>query len=89
MKVREFETVIRKLRLETRNASDRLAWFRYDGISYVFTKRSYGKRGGEVPHSDMIRQQLRLNEKQMRDCIGCTFGYEDYVRHLKDTGVIP
>jgi hypothetical protein len=57
MKTHEFEVLVKKLHLKTRNSGDRLAWFEHDGKTVVRTKRSHGNK--EQP-GDKIRQQLKV-----------------------------
>jgi hypothetical protein len=85
MKTHEFERIVTKLNLKTRNAGDRLAWFEHDGQKVVRTKRSYGNK--EQP-GDKIRQQLKVNEQQLAGLISCTISLVDYVEILKSKGVI-
>lgn len=85
MKTHEFERIVNKLGLETRNSGDRLAWFVYNGQVVVRTKRSQGTK--EQP-GDKIRQQLKLNEQQLAGLISCTVSLEDYIGILKDRKII-
>ena len=86
MKVHEFEKIVSKLGLKVRNSGDRLAWFEYEGKVVVRTKRSHGNK--EQPGS-MIRQQLKLNEKQLAGLIKCDVTLEDYIQILKNKRIIP
>lgn len=85
MKSHEFERIVNKLGLKTRNSGDRLAWFVYKGQTVVRTKRSQGNK--EQP-GDKIRQQLKLNEEQLAGLISCTVTFEDYVAILKSKHII-
>lgn len=85
MKTHEFETIVTKLGLETRDSGDRLAWFVYKGKTIVRTKRSHGNK--EQP-GDLIRQQLKVNEGQLAGLISCSVSLADYVGILKARGVI-
>ncbi len=85
MKVHEFEKIVSKLQLETRNSGDRLAWFKYKGQVIVRTKRSFGNK--EQP-GDKIRQQLKLNEQELAGLISCDVSIEDYIEILKSKRVI-
>ena|ERR1700676_4956902 len=85
MKTHDFEKLVTKLQLKTRNSGDRLAWFEYEGKTIVRTKRSHGNK--EQP-GDKIRQQLKLNEEQLAGLISCTVSLEDYVEILKAKRVI-
>lgn len=85
MKVHEFEKIVNKLGLKVRNSGDRLAWFEYNGQTVVRTKRSHGNKEQPV---NLIRQQLKLNEKQLAGLISCTVSLEDYIEILRSRGVI-
>ena len=85
MKTHEFERIVTKLGLRTRNAGDRLAWFEHNGQTVVRTKRSYGNK--EQP-GHMIRQQLKMNEEQLAGLIDCSLSREDYVQILRSKGII-
>ena len=85
MKVHEFETLVQKLDLRTRNSRDRLAWFEHGGRVIARTKRSHGK--GDLP-GHLIRQQLRLNENELAGIVGCSLFREDYVAILTKKGLI-
>lgn len=79
MKSHEFEKIVTKLNLKVRNSRDRLAWFEYEGRTVVRTKRSHGSK--EAPEH-LIRQQLKLNEKQLAGLISCTISRDDYIEIL-------
>jgi hypothetical protein len=85
MKTRAFEILVTKLQLQTRDTGDRHAFFIYEGRVITRTKRSHGR--GEMPDY-WIRQQLKVNEVQLSDLIGCTLKREDYVAILKEKGLI-
>lgn len=85
MKTWEFEALVTKLRLQTRNGRDRLAWFEYQGKVVVRTKRSFGNK--EQP-GDKIRQQLKVNEQQLAGLIRCDVSLENYIEILKAKGII-
>lgn len=85
-KAREIDKIIRKLEMETRNASDLLAWLVYDGVTVVRTRRSFGK-GKYVP-ADKIRGQLKVNEQQFAGLISCAVSKEDYIKILIAKGII-
>ena len=73
LKIREFETLVNKLELKTREGKDRLAWFEHDGQVIARTRRSRSTKGGDLPRSDAIRQQLKLNEEQLSGILGGHF----------------
>jgi hypothetical protein len=85
MKVHEFEKIVNKLGLKIRNSGDRLAWFEYNGQTVVRTKRSHGNK--EQP-GNLIRQQLKVNEKQFAGLIQCSVSREQYIQILKEKKII-
>ena len=86
IKARDFDRLSRKLQLEEREGRDKLAWFVYNGKPITWTKRSHGS--GDLPFQHHIRQQLKLNERQFRQLIGCTLSRDDYIAILQQKGVI-
>jgi hypothetical protein len=85
MKTHEFERIVNKLGLKTRNSRDRLAWFVYKGKTVVRTRRSLGNK--EQP-GDKIRQQLKVNEDEFAGLISCNVQLDEYIEILKSKGVI-
>lgn len=86
MKVHEFERIVTKLQLQVRDSRDRLAWFVHEGKVITRTKRSHGH--GDLPEH-LIRQQLKLNQKQFDGIISCSLYLADYVEILREKGLIP
>jgi hypothetical protein len=86
LKSHEFDRLANKLELKTRNSGDLLAWFEYEGKIITRTKRSKGKT--DLPMSDRIRQQLKLNEEQLRGIVSCTISREGYIEILKKKNLI-
>jgi hypothetical protein len=85
LKVHHFERIVSKLGLTTRNTGDRHAWFEHDGRVVTRTKRSMGD--GDLP-ADLIRQQLKLNEDQLRRLVGCSLDRDAYVEILRAKGLL-
>ena len=85
MKVHEFEKIVNKLGLKTRNSGDRLAWFEHEGRTVVRTRRSHGNK--DLP-SHLIRQQLKVDEKQFSGLIDCAVTKDDYIEILSQKGFI-
>lgn len=86
LKAHEFERIVKKLKLETRNSGDRLAWFVYKDRKVLFTKRS--NRAGDLPFGDKIRTQLRLSEPQFHDLKRCTLDLDGYIAILREKNII-
>jgi hypothetical protein len=82
----EFDKLMNKFGFGTRNSGDKLAWLEIDGKIVVRTKRSNGS--GELPMQDVIRQQLKLNETQLRNAIKCILSRPDYIDILKGKGIL-
>jgi hypothetical protein len=85
MKVHEFSRLETKLRLRTRDAGDRLAWFEYEGKVITRTKRSHGNK--DLP-GHLVRQQLKLNEDELAGVLSCALEFDDYVKILRKKGLI-
>ncbi len=84
---REFDRVIGKFGFETREAGDLLAFLTVAGKRVVRTKRS--RRGrGDLPQHHRIRQQLHLNEDQLRDAIACPLDRQGYLQILRNKGIL-
>lgn len=86
IKAREFDLLVEKLGLHTRDSRDLLAWFEFDGRIIVRTRRSKGS--GDLPMQHSIRQQLKLSEEQLRQAIDCTLTREGYIELLRGKGLL-
>jgi hypothetical protein len=86
MKVHEFEKIVNKLGMQTRDTHDRLAWLVHNGVTVVRTRRSQGNSKHLPEH--LIRQQLKINEEQFAGLISCNVSKDDYLKILTDKGVI-
>lgn len=85
MKAHEFDRIVQKFRMRTRHGRDLWAWFEYEGRIITRTRRSKGS--GDLPFR-LIRQQLKLDEQQLRDAIGCTLEHDGYVTILRAKGLL-
>jgi len=86
IKARDFNHLVAKFNLKTRQSRDLLAWFEYKGKTITRTRRSKGS--GDLPMQHSIRQQLKLNEEQFRKAIGCTLARQDYINILRSKGLL-
>jgi hypothetical protein len=86
MKVHEFEKIVNKLGMHTRDSYDRLAWLVHEGKTVVRTRRSHGK--GKYLPQDKIRQQLKVNETQFSGLISCAVSKEEYLQILSTKGIL-
>ena len=61
MKPREFDKVVAKLGMDTRDTDHRHAWLVHEGVTVARTKRSHGK-AKFVPEF-AVRKQLHVDEQ--------------------------
>lgn len=85
MKAHEFDSVIRKFDMKTRQGRDLLAWFEHEGHIITRTRRSKGT--GDLP-ARLIRKQLGLDQAQLRGAIRCTVKRDDYIEILQEKGLM-
>ena len=83
----EFDSVTGKFGFETKHGRDLHAWLTVDGQVVVRTRRSK-QSAGDLPMFHSIRQQLKLNDKQLREAISCKLGRESYLDILRTKGVL-
>ncbi len=86
IKAQEFDRLVEKLGLQTRDSGDLLAWFEFEGKKVTRTRRSKGS--GDLPMQHSIRQQLKLTEQQLRRVIDCSLYRQDYVEILRQKGLL-
>lgn len=86
IKAQEFDRLVEKWGLRTRKTGDLHAWFEHDGKVITRTRRSMGS--GDLPMQHSIRQQLKLNDEQMRAAIDCSLTRSGYVEILRAKGLI-
>jgi len=86
LKAREFDLLMNKFGFKTRNSGDKFAWFEYQGRPVLWTRRSHIK--GDLPCQDQIRQQMKLNEDQLREALNCELTLEGYISLLKQKRII-
>lgn len=86
IKAHEFDRIITKFKFKTRDSGDLLAWFEYKGKIITRTRRSKGS--GDLPMQHSIRQQMKLNENQLRKAIRCTITRQGYIKILQEKGLL-
>jgi hypothetical protein len=86
IKAGEFDHLVKKLGLETKDTGDRHAWFLYEGRIITRTKRSHGK--GDIPMHNKVRTQLKMDEEQFRKAVRCHLTREEYIEILRHKGLI-
>jgi hypothetical protein len=70
MKVHDFDKVVTKLGMETRDTTHRHAWLVHNGVTVVRTKRSHGN--SKFIPEDLIRKQLHVSKDQFTGLHSCT-----------------
>lgn len=90
IKTHQFDHLVAKLGLKTRNSRDLLAWLEVevDGQIRKVARTRRSKGSGDLPMQHSIRQQLHLNEQEMRQALGCTLDREAYINILRTKGLL-
>lgn len=86
MKAHEFETIVNKLHMETRDSKHRVAYFVHKGVRIVKTMRSHGKSKFIPEH--LIRKQLHLDQDQFVGLYSCSIDEPKYIEILTQKGII-
>jgi hypothetical protein len=86
IKAHEFDRIVSKFKFKTRDSGDLLAWFEYKGKIIARTRRSKGS--GDLPMQHSIRQQMKLNEIQLKKAISCVLTRQGYINILKNKGLL-
>jgi len=86
MKAHEFEAIVKKLHMETRESKHRIAYFVHNGVRIVKTMRSHGNSKFIPEH--LIRKQLHLNRDQFVSLYSCSIGEPEYIQILTEKGII-
>lgn len=82
---REFDRLVTKFRMETRQGHHLRAEFFYQGRKIRSTRRSQGKKDNPL---HKIAKQLGLNAAQLREAVSCTLSLEDYIAILRGKGLL-
>lgn len=88
LKAKDVDKVFNKFDMRVKNGKDRYALFYYEGRLILRTKRSLGKHKIDNKVRYLIRQQLKLSDTEFSQAIDCTLGRPDYVKILKNKGLI-
>jgi len=86
MKSHEFDRVIKKLEMETRDTSHLHCWLVHNGVTVVRTMRSHGTQKYVPEH--LIRKQLHVTQEQFVGLHSCTVSKQEYINILINKGVI-
>jgi len=88
MKKREIEKIFKKLELEVRSTGHNYGWLVVNGKKILRVHYSHGK--GDIPGkiANKIRSQLKLTQKDFKELIACPLTYKNYIKILKQKGLI-
>jgi len=88
LKKREAKAIVDKLQMEYRHKKHNYGWLKYKGkpILTVYFSHGKGDMPGKIP--DKFRQDLKINEDQLKDLRDCPLSREDYIEILKEKGFI-
>lgn len=87
LKKKQALNILDKLRFIVRKGPERFARFYYKDKLVLTTAVPKGQ--GDMYVTNQFRQQLKLNEDQLREATRCPFGYSQYVAHLRARNIIP
>ncbi len=88
LKKREAEALFDKLQLVTQTSHHKTATLYYEGRAIIRTRISHGQGDISPIIVAKMRSQLKVSEQQLRKLIECSMSYEDYIRLLKQKGLI-
>ncbi len=88
LKARDVDSVFDKFEMKIKTGNDIYARLYYNGKYILRTKRSLGKHKIEDKIRYLIRQQLKLNEEEFAQAIGCPLNREGYIQILKRKKII-
>lgn len=86
IKAHQFDHIVQKLQLKSRQSDHLQVWFEYNGTKITKTRRS--NRSGDLPFQHSIRQGLKLNEDEFRKAVSCKLTRDEYIEILKRKGKI-
>lgn len=88
MKIIEIEKIFRKLDLKVRSTGHNYGWLVVNGKKILRVHYSHGKGDMSGKVVNKIRGQLKLAQNDFKELVSCTLGYDDYLKILKDKGII-
>jgi len=84
IKAHQFEHIVDKFQMASRNAGDRLVWFEHEGKLITHTRRSY--KSGDLPFQKSMPKQLGLTRDEFRRATACKLSRDEYIAILKRKG---
>ena len=86
IKAHQFEHIVSKFQMTSRNAGDRLVWFEYEGKILTHTRRSY--KSGDLPFQKSMPKQLGLTPDEFRQAAACKLDKGEYIEILRRKGYL-
>lgn len=86
IKAHQFEHIVNKFQMRSRNAGDRLVWFEYEGKIVTRTRRSY--KSGDLPFQKSMPRQLGLTHSEFRQAAACKLDRDGYIEILRCKGYL-
>ena len=86
IKAHQFEHIVSKFQMKSRNAGDRLVWFEYGGKMVTFSRRSY--KSGDLPFQKSMPKQLGLTPAEFRRAAACKLSLDEYIELLRRKGYL-
>lgn len=86
VKAHQFEHIVSKFQMASRNAGDRLVWFEYEGKIITRSRRSYGS--GDLPFQKSMPKQLGLTPDEFRRAAACKLSRDEYIEILRRKGYL-
>jgi len=86
IKAHQFDHVVSKFQMKSRNAGDRLVWFVYEGKLVTHTRRSH--RSGDLPFQKSMPRQLGLTPNEFRQAVACKLNRDEYIEILRRKGYL-
>ncbi len=86
IKAHQFEHIVNKFQMTSRNAGDRLVWFEYEGKIITRSRRS--NKAGDLPFQKSMPKQLGLTPDEFRKAAACKLSREDYIEILRCKGYL-
>ena len=86
IKAHQFEHIVSKLQMKSRNAGDRLVWFEHKGKIITRSRRS--NKAGDLPFQKSMPKQLGLTPDEFRQAAACKINRDAYIEILRLKGYL-
>ncbi len=86
IKAHQFEHIVSKFPMKSRNTGDRLVWFEYEGKKITRSRRS--NKAGDLPFQKSMPKQLGLTRDEFRQAAACKLNRDEYIEILRRKGYL-